>query len=335
MGKIHQMGDEYYIEFTARGLIYQQKAGKDLLKAQELLQSIEEKISRGETMTLARQIDLDIFFAEFLKHARTQYHPSTVRRLKSTADHFLGFIQTQRQDVKQLSQITPRVIEDYKAYGIQMRQAKENPLNPKIINLTIILLREILDYGIKTGFINDNPTLHVSFLESKRVFRNILSDEQCTRIMEQIPAPYQDLFRFLRFTGLRPKELVTLTWQQVDLNRQVILVRVREVPLMMPAIKILQTLSAGVIDHKALVFFHPDKKAIDVRQIEELFAEACLKTGMTADVSVKQLRHVFIKKLLEKRVPLLSIGKISGIPDVAKLMRFAHHMPVNPFKSGC
>ncbi|MBL8014422.1 MAG: tyrosine-type recombinase/integrase [Candidatus Omnitrophica bacterium] len=335
MGKIHQIGEEYYIEFTARGLVYQQKAGNDFMNAQALLQSIEEKIANGEVMTQERQIDLDIFLAEFLKYARAQYHPATVHRLKSTADHFLGFIQTQRPDVKLLSQVTPRVIEDYKSYGVQMRLAKENPLNPKIINLTLLLLREILDYGIKTGFINDNPTLHISFLEMRLLNNNLLTDEDCARVMSSVEQPYHDMFRLMRFTGLRPKELTNLTWQQVNLNRQVIFVRVREVPLMIPAIKILQALFVKVIDHKSLVFTHPGGERFEVRLMQAVFTDACSKAGLSSHGSLMPLRHIFIKKLFEKRVPVLSIGKMSGIFDVAKLMRFAQYIPGASLESEC
>lgn len=335
MGQVHQIGDEYYIEFTARGLVYQQKAGNDLMKAEELLRSIEAKIANGEMMIQSRQIDLDIFLTEFLKYARSQYHPATVRRLKSAADHFLEFLRTHGPNVQELSGITPRVIEDYKAYGIQKRQAKQNPVNPKVINLTLILLQEILDYGIKTGFINDNPTLHIGFLELKRsTARDVLSDEDCARILENVPPPYQDMFRLMRYTGLRPTELAGLTWQQVDLNRQVIFVRLREVPLMTGAIKILQILFSKVIDHKAPVFVHPDGKLIAVKELHDIFTRFCEVAGVASHISVNHLRWIFIVKLLEKRVPFLSVGKMAGIPDAAKLMRFAPYIPAKAVEHG-
>ena len=44
MGEIKKIGEEYYIEFYARGLKYQQQAGTDKRQAEELLRNIEEKI---------------------------------------------------------------------------------------------------------------------------------------------------------------------------------------------------------------------------------------------------------------------------------------------------
>ena len=34
----------------------------------------------------------------------------------------------------------------------------------KIVNLSILLVRDILEFGIKLGFLNDNPSLHVRLL---------------------------------------------------------------------------------------------------------------------------------------------------------------------------
>src|SRR5690242_10044769 len=109
MGSIHKIGNEYYVEFKARGLTCQQKAGADLTKAEELLRQIEEKIAKGELQTIVREIARDIFFAEFLEYAQAQYHPYTVRRLTLAIAHFEKFLDTDLPEIRKLSQITPRV----------------------------------------------------------------------------------------------------------------------------------------------------------------------------------------------------------------------------------
>jgi site-specific recombinase XerD len=323
MGKIHQIGDEYYVEFYARGLLYQQKAGKDLKQAEELLRSIEDKIAKGEVLTIARDIELDVFFAEFLKNSRTLYHPATVRRLESTVDNFSQYIRHHYPQVDRLTKVTPRVVEDYKAYGIKRRKDITSRWNPKVINLTLLLLREILEYGIKTGFINDNPTLHVRLLEIDAPVSNILNDEQSEDLLKHVHESFQNMFRFMRFTGLRPTELLDLTWQKVDLNRQVIFVRLREVPLMAQAKNILEKFFASVIDHKAQVFLGPGGGSVDIQTLYEAFSIAREVSGLPASVTAIVFRRMFIIDLVQKRVSLLAIGKMAGIADIAKLMRYA------------
>src|SRR3989338_1957732 len=159
MGQIRKVGDTYYVEFYARGLLYSQIAGPDRTAAQKLLEDIETKIASGESLTIVRDIDLPVFLEQFLSDAAVQHPPKTLERLRLTANHFSVFCKKDHPHLIKLSQVPPAVIESYKAH-----LAKGRDVNPKKVNLTLLLLREILEYGIKTGFINYNPTVHVRLL---------------------------------------------------------------------------------------------------------------------------------------------------------------------------
>ncbi len=328
MGQIHKIKDEYYIEFTARGLIYQQKAGNDLAKAQELLASIEEKIANGELQTIARDVDLDVFLQEYLKYAKSLYHPATVRRLLSAMEYFKEFISSQCPELNHLSRVTPRVIENYKAFGIKIRKSTKNEFNPAIINLTLLLLREMFEYGIKLGFINDNPTLHVRLLDMKRLRGFQWTDTQMAVFLSNVKRPYKDVLVLMRYAGLRLTEAIDLTWQQVDFNRNVLFIKWREVPLHTQARGVLQVNFNAVIDHKARVFKGLDDDPINQSEIIRHFIQTCRLTGMS-EVSISHLRQNFIKELFERGMSLLTIAKILGINDAAKVMLFSDFIPVS------
>ncbi len=159
MGKIRKIKDLYYIDFVARGLLYSQVAGKDLDEAKRLLRQVEEKIAGGEALTIARHIELPDFFERFIDEARIQhpYGPKSVQRFMSTIDHFSSFLTRSYPQVHQLAQLTPAVIESYRMHLVKTQK-------PKIVNLTILLIRDILEFGIKLGFLNDNPSLHIRLL---------------------------------------------------------------------------------------------------------------------------------------------------------------------------
>jgi site-specific recombinase XerD len=158
LGQIRKINDVYYIEFYARSLLYSQVAGSDLEQAQKLLQQVEEKIAGGEALTMARHIDLPDFFERFVAEAKTQsYSPKSVQRFTSTINHFSGFLSNDFPQVHQLAQLTPVVLESYKANLVKTQKSK-------VVNLSILLIRDILEFGIKLGFINDNPSLHVRLL---------------------------------------------------------------------------------------------------------------------------------------------------------------------------
>ena len=161
MGEIHKIGDVYYIKFYARGLLYSQAAGSDKQAAMRMLEKVEAKIAGGEALTIVREIDLDVFGEQFLSQAKEQFSLKSIGRFLSTWNHFKSFLKEEYPPIIKLSHITPLVIESYKTYLAKTQK-------PKVVNFTLLLLREILEYGIKIGFINDNPTLHTSLLEMKQ-----------------------------------------------------------------------------------------------------------------------------------------------------------------------
>ena len=157
MGQIRHINGVYYIEFYARGLLYSQVAGSNLQEAKKLLMEVEEKIAGGEALTMTRHIDLPDFYERFLSEARAQHSPPSVKRFTSTIKHFSSFLDADFPQVRRLAQLTPAVVESYKIYLVKTQK-------PKIVNLTILLIRDILEFGIKLGFLNDNPSLHVRLL---------------------------------------------------------------------------------------------------------------------------------------------------------------------------
>ena len=157
MGTIRKIDNVYYIEFHARGLLYSQVAGPSLEEAQKLLNQVEEKIAGGEALTIVRHIDLPDFYERFLSQAREQYAPKTVKRFATTIEHFSDFLITDFPQIRQLAQLTPVILESYKGYLAKTQKIK-------IVNLSILLVRDVLEYGIKLGFLNDNPSLHVRLL---------------------------------------------------------------------------------------------------------------------------------------------------------------------------
>ncbi len=168
MGDIKKIGDEYVIEFFARGLNYRQKAGKDRAQAESLLKDIEGKIARGEAAMMVRDVDYDIFFHDFLSEA-SRVHPSqSVVRFKQLVGGFQDYLKSECSELKKLSEITPRVIELYKHFLVKQKPSATRSVNPHAINFSLILLKIVLEYAIKWGYLNDNPTTHISLLDRSK-----------------------------------------------------------------------------------------------------------------------------------------------------------------------
>ena len=194
MGTVRKVGDTYYIEFFARGLLYSQIAGPDLKAAQELLEKTEATIGAGEALTVVREIDLEAFFTQFLAYASQEFNARSAARFKNAIEHFSRFLKDQYPQAKQLSKVTPRVVEDYKA--------SLDSKNPVLTNFTLLLLREILDHGIKLGFINDNPTLHVRLLPLPPRKRPLTARYKFAQELLSKGVPLSKVFKLLKLSDI-------------------------------------------------------------------------------------------------------------------------------------
>lgn len=162
MGNVLKIDGRYYIEFEARGLKYQQMAGDNEAQAWALLESIESKIRQGEMAIVVRDVPIPVFIKDFSEFALKTYPAKTAARLRSASDHFVVFLAEKYPEAGVLSHITPKVIEDYKF--VLLRAGNK----PWVINFTLLLLREMFQYSIKLGYLNDNPTLHIHFIPDTR-----------------------------------------------------------------------------------------------------------------------------------------------------------------------
>lgn len=195
MGNIRKIGDQYYIEFYARGLMYSQIAGATEEQAKELLVQIESTIASGESLTTVRDIDFTAFAIVFCQYISNQESIKTAQRFQSLVHHFQRFLQENYPHLTKLSHITPTVVDSYKVY-----LAKRVP--PKLVNFSLLLLREMMEYGINTGFINDNPTWHVRLLPWAR---GIIKDTVRTQQLKDLLAKgvtFTKAYRLMKLTDI-------------------------------------------------------------------------------------------------------------------------------------
>lgn len=316
MGNIHKIDNEYYIEFYARGLKYQQRAGRDLSAAQKLLQEIEAKIAKGETATLVRDVDVDIFLKDFLEYATAQYPAATRERYQALTRHFAQFLKNKFPQLKKLSLVTPSVMEEYKTFLMKSETRQGRKLKPHLVNFSLLLLSDVLEYSRKLGYLNDNPGLHIRFVPTGRV-RNlrIPSDREMTQLIKTAPVDLAYLIEFAAATGCIIKELVNLQWPDVNWKENYIQIknsylRKRTVPLAGRGLEILK-ISERHRDPQSLFIFcdHQGQKR-KTEQLQEQLPE----------VSFAALRHRFARDLIQRHISLQALNTLLGFSDVARVV---------------
>ena len=323
MGSVQKVGDDYFIEFYARGLKYQQKIGPDREAAKKALQTIESKIEQGEAATIVRDVDHDIFFQDFLKYAQEIHSPRTEKRFAALIEDFQTFLKQAGPTVKKLSEITPRVIELYKSYLIQLRDKASPAVNPKIVNFTLFLLRDVLEYAIKLGYLNDNPSLHIRLL---KVVQNrpltVLNEEEIKQIFNTADSYLWFFIEFILLTGVDAREIVNLQWSAVDLSQQVFKVSPgmgREVKMNARGTDILKQLQNKKYKSTEFVFTDQSGRELTMQRLEETLQRIVEQCGIKKTVGFHSFRHTFARNIIKKGVTVSLLYKILGFEDIARI----------------
>ena len=330
MGIVKKIGQEYYIEFEARGLKYQQKAGTDKQKAQRLLEEVENKIAQGQMGTMVRDVDVDIFFTNFHEDATLRHTRKTIQRFKELAAHFQHFLKGEHPKVNKLSQITPVVLEQYKIYLQKKTRWPGRPANKaKIINLSFFLLWEIFQYAIKLGYLNDNPSLHVELLKIPLSSRPRPLSEAEIKVLSQKSVPsLKIIIEFILLTGVRWSEAAQIRWQDVDQNKGSInilsrLSMGRTIPLTLEIKAIFNSLKESLEIKNPVIFADSSGRPFSTQSLCLQFRELLYNCGLTKKVTLDCLRHTFAVGLLKRRVPLTDLYKYLGLSDVGRAIIYA------------
>jgi integrase len=215
------------------------------------------------------------------------------------------------------------------------RTASGQPIKTHVVNLTLFLLRDILEYAITCGYMHDNPTLHVRLLPvqtSKAAV--VVGQDEWKAVKEQCLPEKRPVLDFLRMTGLRLSELLGLTWRQVDWQHNCLVIdgyparrypgRNREIPLVNEAGEILKSMkelakgSGENLSGKVV----PLNSSLSINFENEL-AVCSQKAGVNPPVSLQMIRNTFACEILQKGVSFLKMAQFMGFSDVAQAMRYA------------
>ena len=161
MAEIKKIGDEYFVEYYAQGLLFRKKGGKTLPEAQGVLRQIEESLPDPHRWYQVREDEIDSIFQKFFEVIQKDYSDVTLQRFKNVIEDFQKFLSLIFPDYHLISHITPHVVSRYSQYLIETLKSVRERSMARRVNFSLLLLSEIFIQAIAWGALNDNPVLHV------------------------------------------------------------------------------------------------------------------------------------------------------------------------------
>jgi integrase len=238
-------------------------------------------------------------------------------------------------------------------------------LTPATVNRDIASLRSVLSRALDWGVLASHPLakLKAAKVDALGVVRFLSPDEE-RRLREALAARdekrsvarvqanawrrergYQELPPFGSYTdhltplvlvalntGLRRGELLTLQWQDIDLNRGVVTVRAsnakgaqtRHVPLNSEVSHVLRLCHGSAEARIGHVFCGIDGEALEGTKTSW---NSLVKAAKVDEFRFHDLRHTFASKLVMAGVDLNTVRELLGHADLKMTLRYAHLAP--------
>jgi site-specific recombinase XerD len=226
-----------------------------------------------------------------------------------------------------LLEITPKLVNEYKVKRYQ------DGVKPATINREIACLKRAFNLAYREWeWIRENPISRVSMEKENNKRDRWLSYDEELRLLNASPDWMRDLIVFALNTGMRLSEILTLTWDQIDLNRKILIIfnskngERRGIPLNEIVFEMLKNKSKVRSIKTNLVFYNDNHKQFNKVFVSHRFAKIVKKSGID-DFRFHDLRHTFATRLVQAGVDIYRVSHLLGHKDLKTTQRYAHHYP--------
>ena len=189
-------------------------------------------------------------------------------------------------------------------------------------NCALEALRQVLDVAVESGAMFENPARHRLIKSAPRspARKDLPSKDKFSAMVAVIRSsgaaaarPCGDMVELLAYTGARIKEARALVWDDVDLKREIVTLRVtknkdvRDVP-MCPELR--ELLTAMHERRKP----EPGDSVLEVNECQRSIDRACKIAGMKR-LTAHGLRHLFATVAIEAGIDIPTVAKLMGHRD--------------------
>lgn len=268
---------------------------------------------------------------------------STLRQYSFQWQAFTEWVKATHPDVEHLHQVTPQLAEEY-ATHLEKRKLTANTQNKHIR-----LLRLVFRILGKAEGMEENPFIEIEPEPEQQENRRALSLEKLSEICDAAEGELKKLLIIGIYTGLRLADCCLLTWDEVDLMRDILVVKPRKTArrrknkqLEIPIASHLRPILEATPSDQRSGYVLPDMaEKYDTRNdlvtdmVRELFVQCGVqvhkpgtgpgtKKRAVIQYGFHSLRHSAVTIMLEAGVPVSVVQAIVGHTTISMTKRYTH-----------
>ena len=308
---VFRKGKIWYIDYYVAGRRRREAVGAsrkmaDKVHAKRLSQLAEGRFLDIQTQSKSTFNELARLYMEYAK---------TNKRSWERDQYSLMHLST-KFGGKRLSEITPILIEEYKSERLKA-------VKPATLNREMNCLKHMFTKAIQWDKIGVSPAASVKLMRVNNVRVRFLSREECQVLYNACSVQLRPIVLFALHTGMRRGEILSLAWEDVNLDRRLIRVmhtkngEPRDIPMSEEVSQLLRELEVCGTQ----VFTRPGGQAI--RDLRTGFANALKRAGIT-NFRFHDLRHTFASHLVMNGVDLLTVKELLGHKSIDMTLRYSH-----------
>lgn len=315
----------WHINIMLNGQRVRQSTGtNDKKLAENILAKIRTQIVEGKYYP--KPPGDSILFCEMMERFVKEHSPfvstNTLKSYEFSLKHLLPVFAEMS-----LIKIMPERICQYQQDRILEGSA------PASINREIALLSKAFSTAVKKWkWVNANPCKAVDSLPENNERIRYLANSEVEKLYKELPAWLVPIVTVARFTGLRLSNILSLSWESVDIFRKVILVGKTKngepigLPMNRTVFDTLKKLNKVRHLSTKIIFPNNNGRKRCRHKVSREFKQACKKAGVE-NFRFHDLRHDFGSNLVQRGVDIYSVAKLMGHKDIRMTQRYSHLSP--------
>jgi len=216
--RLYKRGKKYWFELVFEGKRYQKPTGHtNEVEAAGAASAFRTALANCNFGIIERKPvpSFNEAMKAFLDWSKTEHkeHPATYKRYKTSSKPLLACLKFKG---KAIDEITPAMIEDYKAHrGRQSGKKTKRPIKPATINSELACLKVMYFHALKDPHDFRNPVSEIAFLPENNEQDRVLTFVEQQKYLSAAGATLKDIAGIILETGMRPEEVYRIRIENV------------------------------------------------------------------------------------------------------------------------